>query len=196
MNGISLGVVVFMLSTLLAVTEIEIEGENGWATDTKTFRKKINTGSLLSRFTWGTEVTGYHLFLNSFVILFFHIPYVFGVPLSLANELFIISIYLLMGILWDFLWFVLNPYYGIKNFKKEKIAWFNSNFWLYKERVPFKYILQIISSFILVFLSWQTGNILIDTTNYMYFILAVLFMLSVAILVSPLYHKFYKRMRM
>jgi hypothetical protein len=28
----------------------------------------------------------------------------------------------------DFLWFVLNPYYGIKNFRKEKI-WWHKKWW-------------------------------------------------------------------
>ncbi len=127
-----------MVALLLAVLEIQIEGRYGWASRLPTWRPQ--QGSLVSR--WfskimsGKPATGYHLVLFSFVLLLFHWPYVYGWPLNLSNWLRTVSLFFSTVVLWDFLWFVLNPAYPLKYFQKEVVAW-HKRWW---GRLPLDYI--------------------------------------------------------
>jgi len=121
MNHLIFFLFVLVLSFLFAKLEIEIEGENGWALKLPTWRKKFQ--SKLLRFIWGQkELTGYHLYLFSFIFTILHAVFLF-VPWSLQIESKIIALFILVAILEDFAWFVLNPAFGIKKFQKEFIPW-------------------------------------------------------------------------
>lgn len=108
-------------SILLALTEIQIEGEFGWAKKLPTWRKQINLGNL------GFELTGYHLFFFSLLFLMLHFRFVFQ-PITLRDELLNMSAYTFMVILEDFFWFMLNPAYGPQKYNKEHVYWFKSWF--------------------------------------------------------------------
>lgn len=108
------------IALIFALLEIQIEGKNGWAKDLPTWKfykpwfKYIPGGN--------KPITGYHFYTWVLIFLYLHTVYVF-VPFSLKTELVIVSSYIYITRLEDFLWFVLNPNYGIKKFKKGQIPW-------------------------------------------------------------------------
>jgi hypothetical protein len=105
---------------VLALLEIQIEGENGWAAKLPTWRWKA------SWFKWipggNKEVTGYHIYLWIFISILAHLMLV-GQQWSISKELVVVAWIVAVLRLEDFLWFIVNPAYGWKNFKKEKVAW-------------------------------------------------------------------------
>jgi len=121
-------VVILTLSAfLLAKLKIIIEGPSGWA-------EKSNTWKIENRITrlflGSKPLTGYHFYLFSFVIVICHLVYAINHFLPfLSTEAKIIGFILLLMNTEDFLWFVLNPGFGIRNFKKEKIWWHASSWW-------------------------------------------------------------------
>jgi hypothetical protein len=123
MEIIFTNVYLFVLATVLAILEVQIEGKHGWAKNLPTWRPKNPNffTKLYTGFLSGKDLTGYHLSMFSFVFLIFGLPYVFGLPLTLENILKTVSFYFMFCILWDFLWFVLNPHYPLKQFKKEHL---------------------------------------------------------------------------
>jgi hypothetical protein len=129
MNILLTNLYIFILAMVLAILEIQIEGEAGWAKDLPTWRPK---GTWYVKFyeklMSGREFTGYHLTMFTLVFLIFHLPYVFGLPFNLTDELRTLSFFFIFVILWDFLWFVLNPHYPLSKFKKEHIWWHKSWF--------------------------------------------------------------------
>ena len=117
---------IFVLALTLAVLEIQIEGREGWAKNLPTWRPRPDsrTAVIFSKIMSGRETTGYHITMFAFVFLIFYFPYAFGIIfLTPANFLATLSLFFLFIVLWDFLWFVLNPHYPLKNFKKEHIWW-------------------------------------------------------------------------
>ncbi len=113
-----IGYIVFMvfMAFVLAWWEIQIEGKDGWAANSPGWR--INKGRLM-RLTGGVPITGYHVFMTVFLIAIVHLPLFF------IDWNWRLEILLLVGMVFieDFLWFLLNPYFGIRNFRKEKIWW-------------------------------------------------------------------------
>ncbi len=109
------------LSFWFAKVEIQIEGTSGWAKNLPTWR--IENHWLLKVFFGGRAMTGYHAWVISFIFLLFHIPVAFTDQWSFAFEGRVLGGFILFWIIEDFLWFVLNPGFGIKKFKKEFIPW-------------------------------------------------------------------------
>jgi len=91
---------VLVLAYLFARVEVEIEGEAGWAANLPTWR--IEEHLLLDIFWGGRALTGYHLWMFSFIGLVFHFPLFF------------------MG---QWSWFVINPAFGWRRFKQVHVAW-------------------------------------------------------------------------
>ncbi len=120
------------IAVVLAMVEIHIEGKNGWAANLPTWR-------------WGPEwflrwtsrpVTGYHVWMLSLLLLFSHLPLVY-LGFSWAGELRVLSLFSIMTIFWDFLWFLLNPAYGWRRFARRDVWWyghwigpFPTDYWL------------------------------------------------------------------
>jgi hypothetical protein len=142
---------IFVASFLFAKIEIAIEGAHGWAENFPTW--KLPKDHWISKlFFGGRPATGYHTWINLFMLFFFHIVYLFQLP-SFPVELKLISLLVLFWVLEDFLWFVLNPAYGISNFKKDKIWWHQEGWWWIAPReyfifVPISVILWDLSTFI------------------------------------------------
>jgi hypothetical protein len=107
------------MGLILALWEIQIEGQDGWAAKSPGWR--IDSGWLM-RLTGGLPITGYHVFMSIFMISIVHLPLFFS-GWSWRFECLLLGFYVGMVLIEDFLWFILNPYYGIKNFKKSKIWW-------------------------------------------------------------------------
>jgi hypothetical protein len=120
-------IVLFWCAFCFAKFEICVEGKDGWATRLPTWR--LPSTHWMSRiFFGGREATGYHVWLQLFFLSILHTIYLFQ-PLALKVELKVLSFFILFWVLEDFLWFVLNPAYTIKRFKKEHIAW-HPHWWL------------------------------------------------------------------
>ena len=110
----------FFVAYCVAKLEINIEGKHGWAENLPTWRKKYSAMKLF----WGkSPATGYHLWLFTSIFVFFHFPFFLVGEWSLAWELRITSLYFFFWIIEDFLWFILNPYFGLSKFNKKNIPW-------------------------------------------------------------------------
>jgi hypothetical protein len=101
--------------------EIQIEGPAGWASSLPTWR--IEKHWLLDIFWGGRPMTGYHAWVFSFMFLVFHLGVFINLQWSLKTEARIIASLMLFWIIEDFLWFILNPAFGIRNFSHNKIPW-------------------------------------------------------------------------
>lgn len=120
------------VSAAFALLEIEIEGSAGWASNLPTWRIE---NRWTRRWLGARAVTGYHFYIHVFVLLLAHLPFALGlVPFSLAAELRIISFLILFWVVEDFLWFVFNPAYGLKSFRREAIWWHAPNWWGFMPR--------------------------------------------------------------
>ncbi|MFA6428416.1 MAG: hypothetical protein WCW02_02620 [Candidatus Buchananbacteria bacterium] len=110
-----------LLAFILASLEVEIEGAYGWAKKLPTWRPAEDEwyAKFFKKMMHGKELTGYHLHVFGLIFLFFMLPFEFGVPFTLINFLEILSIFFLFIVLWDFLWFVINPHIDLNNFKTE-----------------------------------------------------------------------------
>lgn len=119
-------------ATLFALLEIQIEGAAGWAAELPAWRFQ---NRWTRRFLGSRPLTGYHVYFQLFLLLLLHLPY--GLSLlrpSLTAELRIISFGLLFWIVEDFLWFVLNPDYGLRAFRRDRIPWHAATWWWFMPR--------------------------------------------------------------
>lgn len=121
---IVLSLFVLFISIITALFEIEVEGPHGWATYLPTWR--INT-AIFEKFLNGKSLTGYHLFFYSLLFFMFQFP-ILITGWSFATEFLLLSCFFQFTILWDFLWFILNPYFGWKRYIKGNIWWFRTWF--------------------------------------------------------------------
>ncbi len=125
MSLILINIYLFILALNLAILEIQIEGKHGWAENLPTWRPAKDTWvqKIFARINFGKQLTGYFLAINCFVLLTLHLPFIFGLSLNFSNWLKIISLWLVFVNVWDLLWFVLNPNFGLGRFKKEFVPW-------------------------------------------------------------------------
>lgn len=138
----------FLLAVVLAILEIQIEGKHGWAMNLPTWRPRKGSWfiKVYSNFINGKEVTGYHLSMFTFVLLILHLPYSFGQELNILNWSMTMSLFFIFIVLWDFLWFVMNPHYPLKKFNKQHISW-HKKWWA---KAPVDYYVSLLLSFIVL----------------------------------------------
>ena len=131
-----------VLAYLHAWQETQIEGKSGWAKHLPTFRINV----MLTKLLIGKHITGYHIFLLAMFITIFHGVFLF-LPWSLRTEALVFGLFSLYFVIEDFMFFVVNPHYPLKNFKRGKIEWHRR--WFCK--LPVSYWWGIIIG---VFLLW------------------------------------------
>lgn len=121
-----IGYLAFMLfiALILACWEIQIEGKDGWAAKSPGW--KVEKGWII-KLTGGLPVTGYHVFMTVFLIAVIHLP-LFFIAWSWRLECLLLGFYVGMVLVEDFLWFIINPYFGLKYFRKGKI-WWHKRWW-------------------------------------------------------------------
>lgn len=129
MNIFITNLFLFFLATVFALLEIQIEGPHGWASHLPTWRPKTRNVAVkfYERMMSGKELTGYHLSIFGLVFLIFMLPFFLGLSVTAENIFKELAFYFLFVPLWDFIWFVLNPWYPLKSFQKNNInhkAWF------------------------------------------------------------------------
>lgn len=147
---VTLFLFLFALSVVTALFEIQIEGENGWAAKLPTWRWEP---AWLRRYFNLTELTGYHVYLSLLLILLFHFPIVLT-GWTLYAELTALSGYFAFNVIWDFLWFLLNPAYGWCRYEKGSIWWFQK--WI--GSFPMHYYTTLGLSFFLAVLRGMTPD--------------------------------------
>jgi hypothetical protein len=125
-----MGLYFFAIAFVLAHLEIQIEGAHGWAEKLPTWRWQ--TPAVLR---WiGRPITGYHVFLLLFILLFTHLPVMY-VGFTVEREAELLSLFALLAVFWDFLWFVCNPHFGLERFRAGQVWWFRS--WALGLPVPY-----------------------------------------------------------
>src|SRR5204863_342189 len=67
---------------------------------------------------------GYPVFAFTIPLVVLHLPFVMGVHWTLAGELRTIATYFALAVIWDYLWFVLNPAYTVRRFGRGRVWWF------------------------------------------------------------------------
>ncbi|MFW6125645.1 MAG: hypothetical protein ACOC58_00945 [Chloroflexota bacterium] len=113
-----------LLSTLLAKVEIQMEGRHGYAEKLPVSWRSSNK--------WARTLftgTSYHLYMGLFLLSMVHLPFVVGLPWTIGGEMLVLSLLAFVTVAEDFLWFVLNPAYGIRRYRKMYIPWFRDR-WL------------------------------------------------------------------
>ena len=126
------GLFVLLVSALfLSLLETQIEGAHGWAAQLPTWRiQRRWTDRLLG----GRPLTGYHLYLHLFVLAIMHAPYGLGLmKFSLGAELRILGFLMVFWVIEDFLYFVVNPAFGLRRFRPEHI-WWHAHWWWFMPR--------------------------------------------------------------
>ena len=143
---------VFILGFFFAKVEIQIEGSEGWAAGLPTWR--IEQHWLLTLFWGGRAMTGYHAWLFPFIGLAFHLPVVMMGKWSWKIEARCVASVMLFWVAEDFLWFVLNPAFGLAHFDPAHVTW-HPNWWC---GAPVDYWLALLIGLVMLaysFLGWQ-----------------------------------------
>ncbi|MFH0952426.1 MAG: hypothetical protein V1838_04545 [Patescibacteria group bacterium] len=117
---------IILTAVFLALWEIQIEGSNGWAAKLPTWQKKNNFTKVI---LGGRPLTGYHLLLVFTILTLIHLS-VFFTKWSWHTEAMIIGFFLVMITLEDFLWFVLNPAWGLSKFKRSDELWWHPSWFI------------------------------------------------------------------
>ncbi len=112
---------VSILGFCFAEVEIQIEGPHGWASSLPTW--KIDDGWFVNIFWGGRPLTGYHAWIFSFIFLVFHTPFFIIGKWNWKLECRTLACIEIFWLVEDFLWFVLNPAYGISKFTSEYVLW-------------------------------------------------------------------------
>ncbi|MDR2186528.1 MAG: hypothetical protein LBE62_00580 [Azonexus sp.] len=112
---------VLLLAFFFANVEIQIEGDAGWAANLPTWR--IPRNAWLDLFWGSREMTGYHAWVFPTVALFFHWPVLFAGRWTWRIEARLLACLTLFWLAEDFLWFVLNPAFGLARFDPTHAPW-------------------------------------------------------------------------
>ena len=188
MSWIYTNIFIFIMAILLAILEIQIEGKHGWAGKLPTWRPKKTPWFLqiYQKIIGNREITGYHLSLFAYVLFIFHLPFFLGTPFTWENWFRIISLFLLYIVVWDFLWFVMNPHYPLKKFRQEHVLW-HKKWWLF---APSDYFICIVLSFLVLIpydqlhpqaglLAWWLAHVLLFAAETILVILFTLYVLKI-----------------
>lgn len=112
---------------LFALVEIHVEGGQGWAKSLPTWRVENRWTRLL----YGKRpLTGYHLYVQLFVLVISHAPFFLGLaPHTWRGEARVLAFVILFWVVEDFLWFVMNPKFGLRRFRKQHVWWHAPTWW-------------------------------------------------------------------
>ena len=108
-----------ILAALLAKLELMTEGRKaGWALRLPCWR----IDNCVTRLVLGKDLTGYHFWLVILFAFMFHGAFLFT-SWTLDKEFILIGLFFWFFIAEDYLWFVENDYFGVRNFRKGRIFW-------------------------------------------------------------------------
>jgi hypothetical protein len=137
-------------------------------------------------------LTGYHVFAFTIPLVIVHIPFGFGLDWSLAAELSQLAIFFALAVIWDYLWFVNNPAYTVKRFKRGNVWWFEVP-WIW--RFPLDYYTGIGVSIGFAALAALAESDGAPLRGHLWLLAGLAVLTGLAVLASPLYHRWYRHMR-
>ncbi len=177
----------------LAGIEIEIEGGRGWAERLPTwYLKRGGVGRVYGWVMGQRPLTGYHVFAFTIPLVIVHIPFGFGLDWSLGAELGQLAIFFALAVVWDYLWFVNNPAYTVKRFKRGNVWWFEVP-WIW--RFPLDYYTGIGVSIGLAGLAALAESDGAPLRSHLWLLAGLAVLTGLAVLAAPLYHRWYRHMR-
>jgi hypothetical protein len=186
-------VLLFLWAFGLAGIEIEIEGGVGWAERLPTwYLKRGLTGRIYGIVMGQRPLTGYHVYAFTIPMLILHLPYVMGVDWSVAAELRTIATYFVLAVIWDYLWFVLNPAYTVRRFRRGNVWWFEVP-WIW--RFPLDYYLGVGFSMVLVAVGCLVDGSWELMRRHLWFLAGLAILVAAVVVLAPLYHRWYRHMR-
>lgn len=149
-------IIVLLIAALgLAVFEIILEGEEGWAQKHPVWEPNPDSviAKIYRKINNDKPLTGYHVLMVSGMIFIYHLPFLPQIPPATGNPTLAKELQLFSGLFLtltteDFLWFALNPYYGLKKFRSENI-WWHKKWW---GRIPLDYPRGILTSLLFIVL--------------------------------------------
>ena len=125
-------------------------------------------------------------------MLILHLPYVMGVDWTLAGELRTIAIYFVVAVVWDYLWFVLNPAYTVRRFRRGNVWWFEVP-WLW--RFPRDYYLSWLLSIALAGAAALADDDAEPLWRHLWMLAGLAVLVALTVLLAPFYHRWYRHMR-
>lgn len=134
-----------ILAYFHACQETEIEGKAGWARHLPTFRISV----FITKLLFAKEITGYHIYMLLMFLTIFHLPILF-IPFNLKLECQIIGLLCFYWTIEDFIFFLVNPHFGIQRFRKGCISWHKR--WCIFNLIPVSYFWAIILGTLLLYL--------------------------------------------
>lgn len=183
----------FAWAFCLAGIEIEVEGGYGWAERLPTwFRRRGAVGRAYGLVMGRRPLTGYHVYAFAIPVIVLHFPYVMGVGWTLAGELRTLALFFLVAVVWDYLWFVLNPAYTVRRFRRGAVWWFEVP-WIW--RFPLDYYAGVALSIGLAALSAWAANDRSPLVAHLWTIGGLVVLVALALVLAPLYHRWYAHMR-
>ena len=192
-EGVRVGVLC-ALALWFALIEIEIEGAHGWALRLPDLvpHPRARRGGLYGAISGGKPLTGYHLFMATLPLLILHLPFGYGADWSWAAEIMVVAAYMAFAIGWDYLWFILNPAYGLRRFRRGEVWWYAGP-WL--GRLPYEYYAAVGGSFVVALIAWAAGGGagVVAEQGRLVGGLALLCLLAMA--AAPAYGRWYRWMR-
>ncbi len=186
-------VYLFGFALLMALVEIEIEGPWGWAEKLPTwYRVEGAAARLYGRLMSGKPLTGYHAFMLVLPLFAFHLPFVEGLRWSWAAEARLLASYMLWMVAWDLLWFLFNPAYGWRHFRRGQIWWHNRA-WI--GRFPIDYYNGVGASLLVAASAWLDGRSLAVLGEHARLCAGFAILTAAAAAYAPAYQRWYARMR-
>jgi hypothetical protein len=183
----------FVYALLFALVEIEIEGPDGWAEKLPTwYRARPLYARVLGLFLSGKPLTGYHLMMIPVPLVSFHLGLAFGQRWSPALEAQLVAAYLVFNVVWDFLWFVLNPAFGWRRFHKGGV-WWHDKLWI--GRFPIDYWNGVGLSLVVAALPWALGGGREILVGQAALLAGMALLTALAMAAAPLYARWYAHMR-
>jgi hypothetical protein len=177
----------------LAAIEIEIEGGYGWAERLPTWWLRRGLVGRAFGFVMGQRpLTGYHVFAFTIPLVILHLPFAVGVEWTLAAELATIATYFVLAVVWDYLWFVLNPAYTVRRFRRGNVWWFEVP-WIW--RFPLDYYLSVLLSIVLATAAAWVDRDSEPLTRHLWMLAGMVVLTALAVLAAPLYRRWYRHMR-
>jgi heme/copper-type cytochrome/quinol oxidase subunit 4 len=183
-----------IFATVLACMEIESEGRKGWAENAPTWYRVTPWYARAYGLVMGKKpLTGYHLFTFFMPFLLFHAHFAMGMEWSVERELLALAMYFSVCPLWDYHWFVLNPWYRGK-FTQKDIWWHAQSYWVFG-RFPVDYLIGFGLSVLLAgAAAWLAADAWL-IQKHLLTLLGFAIFTALLHLVAPLYRKWYWHMR-
>ena len=177
----------------LGCIEIEIEGGHGWAERLPTwYLKRGRVGRVYGLVMGQRPLTGYHVFAFTIPLVILHLPFGFGLDWTWSAELTQLALFFALAVIWDYIWFVNNPAYTVRRFRRENVWWFQVP-WIW--RFPLDYYVGIGISIALAGAAALAASDSSPLESHLWLLAGLFVLTALAVLASPLYHRWYRHMR-